>query len=113
MQATFQVLNVLDFTSERARMSIIVRAPNGTIRLHCKGSDSALLALLRPGTDAGTLTQTHTNLHDLSVKACFTPFASLGSCSPSTTHNFEMVAKILPGTYSNSEHVDVTLGGPA
>ncbi len=60
---------MLDFTSERARMSIIVRAPDGTIRLHCKGSDSALLARLRPGMDAGTLHQTHINLHDLSVKA--------------------------------------------
>ena len=68
-QATFEVLNVLDFTSERARMSIIVRAPDGTIRLHCKGSDSALLARLRPGMDAATLHQTHTNLHELSVKA--------------------------------------------
>ena len=70
LQAAFQVLNVLDFTSERARMSIIVRAPDGTIRLHCKGSDSALLARLHPDMDAGTLHQTHTNLHDLSVKAC-------------------------------------------
>lgn len=81
MQAAFQVLNVLDFTSERARMSIIVRAPDGTIRLHCKGSDSALMARLRPDLDADTLHQTHTNLHDLSVKArcpcssfaCFPP----------------------------------------
>ena len=70
MQAAYEVLNVLDFTSERARMSIIVRAPDGTLRLHCKGSDSALLARLRQGTDASIMDQTHTNLHDFSVKAC-------------------------------------------
>ena len=70
MQAAYEVLNVLDFTSERARMSIIVRAPDGTIRLHCKGSDSALLTRLRPDIDRGTMDQTNTNLHDFSVKAC-------------------------------------------
>ena len=70
MQAAYEVLNVLDFTSERGRMSIIVRAPDGTLRLHCKGSDAALLARLRPDMDAGVMDQTHTNLHDFSVKAC-------------------------------------------
>lgn len=79
MQAAYEVLNVLDFTSERARMSIIVRAPDGTIRLHCKGSDSALMARLRPDIDQGTMDQTNTNLHEFSVKACshqcpFQPF---------------------------------------
>lgn len=69
---------MLDFTSERARMSIIVRAPDGTIRLLCKGSDSALLARLKPSTDQGILDQTHTNLHDFSVKAC--PFHPLHDC---------------------------------
>jgi len=70
VQAAYEVLNVLDFSSERARMSIIVRAPDGTIRLHCKGSDSALLARLRADIDLGTMDQTNTNLHDFSVKAC-------------------------------------------
>ena len=69
MQAAYEVLNVLDFSSERGRMSIIVRAPDGTLRLHCKGSDAALLARLRPDMDAGTMDRTHTNLHDFSVKA--------------------------------------------
>ena len=70
MQAAYEVLNVLDFSSERGRMSIIVRAPDGTLRLHCKGSDAALLARLRQDMDESTMDQTHTNLHDFSVKAC-------------------------------------------
>ena len=63
-----EVLNVLDFTSERARMSVILRAPDGTIRLHCKGSDAALLPRLSRRTDPELLKQTHNNLHAFSIK---------------------------------------------
>ena len=38
-QVRHELLNVMDFTSERARMSVITRAPDGTIRLFCKGAD--------------------------------------------------------------------------
>ncbi|BDA48078.1 probable phospholipid-transporting ATPase 7 [Coccomyxa sp. Obi] len=67
-ESVHQVLNVLDFTSDRACMSIIVRAPNGVIRLHSKGSDAALLPRLAPDTDAALLKRTQKNLHDFSVK---------------------------------------------
>ncbi len=68
VQSVHQVLNVLDFTSDRACMSIIVRAPDGTIRLHSKGSDAALLPRLSADTDKGLLKRTNQNLHDFSVK---------------------------------------------
>ena len=64
---THDLLNVLDFTSERARMSVVTRAPDGTIRLHTKGSDAALLPRLRVGTDARLLAATHDNLATFSV----------------------------------------------
>ncbi len=35
-------MNVLDFTSDRKRMSAIVRAPNGKIKLYTKGADSVI-----------------------------------------------------------------------
>ena len=38
-QVRHELLNLMDFTSERARMSVITRAPDGTIRLFCKGAD--------------------------------------------------------------------------
>lgn len=66
-QATHQVLNVMDFTSARARMSVVLRAPDGTIRLHCKGSDAIMLPRLRPDTDPALLAATHDNLHAFSV----------------------------------------------
>ncbi|KAJ8727263.1 hypothetical protein PYW08_015660 [Mythimna loreyi] len=38
----YAVLNVLDFTSARKRMSVIVRTPTGEIKLFCKGADSVI-----------------------------------------------------------------------
>lgn len=34
---SYEVLNVLEFTSTRKRMSVIVRTPKGEIKLYCKG----------------------------------------------------------------------------
>ncbi|RZF42200.1 hypothetical protein LSTR_LSTR004349 [Laodelphax striatellus] len=44
----YNVLNVLEFTSARKRMSVIVRMPNGKIRLYCKGADSVIYERLSP-----------------------------------------------------------------
>ena len=43
---TFKVLNVIEFTSTRKRMSIIVRTPEGQIKLMSKGADSMILERL-------------------------------------------------------------------
>ena len=45
-EETFQVLNVIEFTSTRKRMSIIVRTEEGEIKLFCKGADSVILERL-------------------------------------------------------------------
>ena len=38
----YEVLNVIEFTSARKRMSIILRTPEGKIKLYCKGADSVI-----------------------------------------------------------------------
>lgn len=43
----YQVLDILEFSSNRKRMSIIVRMPNDQICIICKGADSTLVHLLR------------------------------------------------------------------
>ncbi|XP_026745960.1 probable phospholipid-transporting ATPase IA isoform X2 [Trichoplusia ni] len=45
----YAVLNVLDFTSARKRMSVIVRTPSGQIKLYCKGADSVIYPRLSGG----------------------------------------------------------------
>lgn len=42
-----QVLNLLGFTSERKRMSVIVRTPEGAIKIICKGADTVMLPRLK------------------------------------------------------------------
>uniref|UniRef100_A0A8C6TUV4 Phospholipid-transporting ATPase n=1 Tax=Neogobius melanostomus TaxID=47308 RepID=A0A8C6TUV4_9GOBI len=45
---TYSLLAILDFNNIRKRMSVIVRNPEGRIRLYCKGADTMLLERLHP-----------------------------------------------------------------
>lgn len=38
----YEVLNVIEFTSTRKRMSVIVRCPDNKIKLYCKGADTVI-----------------------------------------------------------------------
>ncbi|XP_012530011.2 probable phospholipid-transporting ATPase IF isoform X2 [Monomorium pharaonis] len=46
----FQKLEILEFSSERKRMSVIVKDSSGDIWLYCKGADSAVMPLIIEGT---------------------------------------------------------------
>jgi len=43
----YEVLDIIEFSSARKRMSIIVRLPNGKICIFCKGADTTIMQLLR------------------------------------------------------------------
>lgn len=43
---TYRILNVLEFTSTRKRMSVIVKDPSGRIKLMCKGADTVIFERL-------------------------------------------------------------------
>ncbi|KAI5645123.1 cation transport ATPase (P-type) domain-containing protein [Phthorimaea operculella] len=47
----YEVLNVIDFTSSRKRMSVIVRTPSGQIKLYCKGADTVIYQRLAGGSN--------------------------------------------------------------
>ncbi|KAF9630321.1 phospholipid-translocating P-type ATPase [Lasiodiplodia theobromae] len=47
---TYEILHVLEFNSDRKRMSVIVRCPDGRIWLICKGADTALAPRIRAGS---------------------------------------------------------------
>lgn len=44
---SYEILDVIEFSSKRKRMSILVRRPGGQIWLLCKGADSTLLPRLK------------------------------------------------------------------
>ncbi|XP_041890478.1 phospholipid-transporting ATPase ID isoform X5 [Corvus kubaryi] len=59
---TYQLLAILDFNNIRKRMSVIVRSPEGNIRLYCKGADTILLERLHPvNQDLTSITTDHLN----------------------------------------------------
>lgn len=59
----YELLNVIEFTSARKRMSVIVREPSGRILLMTKGADSHIVPRLRAGQDE-LIAQTETYLSD-------------------------------------------------
>ncbi|XP_042541439.1 phospholipid-transporting ATPase IB-like [Dipodomys spectabilis] len=48
---TFEVLNILEFSSNRKRMSVIVRTPMGQLRLYCKGADAVIYERLSKNSE--------------------------------------------------------------
>ncbi|KAJ6151320.1 hypothetical protein N7470_007914 [Penicillium chermesinum] len=63
-ERTYTVLNTLEFNSSRKRMSAIVRMPDGTIRLFCKGADSIIYSRLAPGQQQELRRQTAQHLEE-------------------------------------------------
>lgn len=47
----YELLNVIEFTSARKRMSIIVKTPENKILLMTKGADSHIIPRLAPGQE--------------------------------------------------------------
>uniref|UniRef100_A0AAQ5X6X6 Phospholipid-transporting ATPase n=1 Tax=Amphiprion ocellaris TaxID=80972 RepID=A0AAQ5X6X6_AMPOC len=48
---TYQLLAILDFNNVRKRMSVIVRNPQGQIKLYSKGADTIIFERLDPSSD--------------------------------------------------------------
>jgi phospholipid-translocating ATPase len=46
----YEILDVIEFSSKRKRMSVIVRFPNGRICIMCKGADSIVMRRLKLST---------------------------------------------------------------
>ncbi|KAG2485813.1 hypothetical protein HYH03_015523 [Edaphochlamys debaryana] len=44
----YQIMAVLEFNSDRKRMSIIARCPDNKIRLFCKGADTMIMTRVKP-----------------------------------------------------------------
>ena len=44
----YQILNICEFNSTRKRMSTVVRAPDGRIKLFTKGADTVIFERLAP-----------------------------------------------------------------
>uniref|UniRef100_A0A671VK47 Phospholipid-transporting ATPase n=1 Tax=Sparus aurata TaxID=8175 RepID=A0A671VK47_SPAAU len=57
-ETTYEMLALLDFNSDRKRMSIILKFPDGRVRLYCKGADTVIYERLSPNSRHKETTQT-------------------------------------------------------
>ncbi|XP_051505052.1 probable phospholipid-transporting ATPase IA isoform X3 [Myxocyprinus asiaticus] len=55
----YELLHVLEFTSTRKRMSVIMRTPSGKIRLYCKGADTVICERLADSSRYKDITLKH------------------------------------------------------
>lgn len=62
-EVSYEILNVMEYSSDRGCMSVIARTPDNSIRLYCKGSDTKVMAKIREGTDQNLLKRTDHDLH--------------------------------------------------
>ena len=69
----YEILNTIEFTSTRKRMSVIVRIPDGRIKLYIKGADSVILPRL--GDDP---TASHKRKHEQKTIQHLDEFAAEG-----------------------------------
>uniref|UniRef100_A0A3P9D5G9 Phospholipid-transporting ATPase n=1 Tax=Maylandia zebra TaxID=106582 RepID=A0A3P9D5G9_9CICH len=58
-EKSYELLNVLEFSSNRKRMSVVVRTPNGKLRLYCKGADNVIFERLTEASQYKDLTVAH------------------------------------------------------
>uniref|UniRef100_A0A674DL48 Phospholipid-transporting ATPase n=1 Tax=Salmo trutta TaxID=8032 RepID=A0A674DL48_SALTR len=58
-EKSFELLNVLEFSSNRKRMSVVVRTPDGKLRLYCKGADNVIFERLTDASQYKELTMAH------------------------------------------------------
>ncbi len=56
----YEQLALLDFTSKRKRMTVLIRTPDNKVKIYCKGADSMIQPLLR-GAAEGRLGQAQPN----------------------------------------------------
>lgn len=88
---TYQTLNVLEFTSSRMRMSVIVRRPDGRITLMCKGADSVIYDRLAKENEDDLLKSVQEHTHDFATQGLRTLCMASRDLDPTVYADWEKV----------------------
>ena len=62
----FDLLHLFEFTSDRKRMSVVMRTEDGQIKIYVKGADQMILSRLAE-TNPKILKKTKTHLHNFAT----------------------------------------------
>ncbi|XP_069495994.1 phospholipid-transporting ATPase IB isoform X2 [Ambystoma mexicanum] len=81
-EKSYELLNVLEFSSNRKRMSVIVRTPAGNLRLYCKGADNVIFERL--SKDSNYMDQTMSHLEQFATEGLRTLCIAYTDLSEST-----------------------------
>ena len=63
-EETYEILDIIEFSSKRKRMSIVLRCPDGQVWLLCKGADSMILPRLKQASAAAQEVRELRKSHD-------------------------------------------------
>uniref|UniRef100_A0A1I7XTK0 P-type phospholipid transporter n=1 Tax=Heterorhabditis bacteriophora TaxID=37862 RepID=A0A1I7XTK0_HETBA len=94
-----EVLDVVDFTSDRKRMSVIVRDSHGTIKLYTKGADSVIFERLEFRNDKDVETICRNHLEDYASFGYRTLCFAMKEID-SVSNSFKLNAVDIQDTYS-------------
>ncbi|KAJ2524734.1 aminophospholipid translocase [Coemansia sp. RSA 2049] len=64
----YEVLNVNEFNSTRKRMSVLLRCPDGSIKLYCKGADTVILERLDEAASGNCVQTTLRHLEEYATE---------------------------------------------
>ncbi|KAF9911547.1 hypothetical protein BX616_010561 [Lobosporangium transversale] len=105
---TYKILNILEFNSNRKRMSIILRPPEGGIVLVCKGADSVIYERLDKGDEQSKLRED--TLVDLEREEEYAEWVLEYDEACNTIHNRD---ENIENACEGIEHSLLLLGGTA
>ncbi|KAJ2550178.1 aminophospholipid translocase [Coemansia sp. RSA 1933] len=79
----YEVLNVNEFNSTRKRMSVLLRCPDGSIKLYCKGADTVILERLdEAASGAGCVQATLRHLEEYATEGLRTLCIAMRDVAP-------------------------------
>jgi magnesium-transporting ATPase (P-type) len=88
-EKVYEILQIMEFTSDRRRMSVILREPSGKIVLYSKGADSIMMARLSPKVDEELKRVTQSHIDEFSLEGLRTLICGKKELSEEEYKRFE------------------------
>jgi phospholipid-transporting ATPase len=103
---TYELLQLLEFTSDRKRMSVIVRTPENEIHLYCKGADNIIFSRLSEDPELNNpslITEAEAAIQKFSESGLRTLMTAYTKLSEETYNTFKSEYEIAERSLVNRE----------
>jgi phospholipid-translocating ATPase len=105
----FEILHLFEFNSDRKRMSVIVRDPNGIIKMYTKGADSIIKARLDPESPQPFLKTNQKALNHFSKKGLRTLLVAMRVIDPSEYEEIRAKWREISKSTHKEEEISILL----